>query len=202
VVTSDLSRIRSLQARAVNMSNDVVQHATTDDLSRPTPCADWTFADLLAHMIAQHRGFAAAASGRRTEVASWAPRPLSSQPFAEYADAAGEVIGAYADEAVADREIWLPELTTARSFSAGDAMSFHFIDYVVHSWDVARAIDVSLTIDDDVLDAALTVALRVPTDPARRGPGFAFGPALPAADTDAPLDRALAALGRAPTWPT
>ena len=44
-------------------SVDVVSAVTTDDLSRPTPCAGWNLSDLLTHMTVQHRGFAAAAHG-------------------------------------------------------------------------------------------------------------------------------------------
>src|SRR5579859_7441834 len=51
-----------LDARAVLASIQIVSQASTADLARPTPCADWTLADLLAHMTAQHNGFAAAAA--------------------------------------------------------------------------------------------------------------------------------------------
>jgi uncharacterized protein (TIGR03083 family) len=51
--------IVGLDARAVRASVQVVSQASAADLARPTPCADWTLADLLAHMTAQHNGFAA-----------------------------------------------------------------------------------------------------------------------------------------------
>jgi Mycothiol maleylpyruvate isomerase N-terminal domain len=41
----------------------VLSRASASDLARPGPCADWTLADLLAHMTAQHNGSAAAAAG-------------------------------------------------------------------------------------------------------------------------------------------
>ncbi len=53
-----------LDARAVRASVRVVLQASAADLARPTPCADWTLAELLAHMTAQHNGFAAAAAGK------------------------------------------------------------------------------------------------------------------------------------------
>ena len=55
--------VRELDRRAVRASVDMVAKVTIEDLGRPTPCAGWTLADLLAHMTAQHRGFAAAAEG-------------------------------------------------------------------------------------------------------------------------------------------
>ena len=197
----DLATIRSRHARAVALTSDVVANLKPDDLDRATPCVEWTLADLLSHMIVQHRGFAAAASGTPTALDAWAPQPLSADPVSEYTAAADAVVAAYLDDAVADRQIWLPELSEKRPFSAVDALTFQFIDDVVHAWDVARSLDIPLHVDDDLTDAALAVALAVPNSPDRRGPGFAFGAALPAAPDSGPLDRALAALGRSSAWP-
>jgi uncharacterized protein (TIGR03086 family) len=152
-------------------------------------------------MIAQHRGFAVAATGERTEVDAWRPRPLAPDPITEYAQAADDVIHAYADADVDDRDVWLPELSVERPFKGRDVMTFHFIDYIVHSWDVARALDMRLQIGDNLVEHALAIAERIPNDPARRGPGFAFGPAVPTDPDASRLDRALAALGRSPSWP-
>jgi len=58
-----------------------------------------------------------------------------------------------------------------------------------------------LDVDDDLAEAALAVALRVPDDASRRGPGFPFAPGLPVADDASTLDRTLLALGRSPSWP-
>ena len=197
----DSSEIHSRHVGAVRLSVDVVTRATAGDLRRDTPCTGWTLGDLLAHMIAQHHGFAVAATGERTDVDKWRPRALAADPITEYVQAADEVIHAYADPAVDDRDVWLPELSVERPFTGRDAMTFHFVDYVVHSWDVARALDIRLDIDADLVDHALAVAERVPTDPARRGPGFAFGPPVATSPDASKLDRALAALGRSPSWP-
>lgn len=197
----DLATIRSRHARAVALTSDVVTNLKPADLDRATPCAEWTLAHLLSHMIVQHRGFAAAASGTPTVLDTWVPQPLSADPISEYTAAAAAVVAAYSDDAVADREIWLPELSEKRPFSATDALTFQFIDDVVHAWDVARSLDMPLHVDDDLADAALAVALAVPNDPDRRGPGFAFEAGRPAEPNAGPLDRALAALGRSPAWP-
>ncbi|NUP44407.1 MAG: TIGR03086 family protein, partial [Streptomyces sp.] len=65
------SRVRDLDARAVRLSAELVRQSTVADLHRPTPCAGWDLADLLGHMTAQHRGFAAAARGAGGEAAAW-----------------------------------------------------------------------------------------------------------------------------------
>jgi uncharacterized protein (TIGR03086 family) len=95
----------------------------------------------------------------------------------------------------------LPEISTELTFSAARAIGFHFIDYVVHGWDVARALDVPYVLPDGLAAAALPIAEAVPSDgPARERPGAAFAPRLPATDGAPALDRILRLLGRSPDW--
>jgi len=197
---TELSDVRDGHARAVRLSAQIAGRTTPADLGRATPCAGWTLGDLLSHMIAQHRGFAVAASGTQTELADWEPRPLSEDPAAEYAAAADDVVAAYAGITNGDRDVWLPELGR-RPFTTSDALTFQLVDDVVHAWDLARALDVPLDLDDDLAGAALAVALRVPDGAKRRGPGFPFAPGLPVPDDASTLDRTLLALGRSPAWP-
>jgi uncharacterized protein (TIGR03083 family) len=65
------SHIVGLDARAVLASVQIVSQASAADLARPTPCPDWTLAELLAHMTAQHNGFAAAAAGDGADLVHW-----------------------------------------------------------------------------------------------------------------------------------
>src|ERR1700751_4741727 len=77
--------IVGLDARAVRASVQVVSQATTADLARPTPCSDWTRAELLAHMTAQHHGFAAAAAGNGANLVHWQTGAPVADPVGEYA---------------------------------------------------------------------------------------------------------------------
>jgi uncharacterized protein (TIGR03086 family) len=190
-----------MDARAVRASVDVVSLITAEDLHRPTPCAEWTLADLLAHMTAQHHGFAAAAGGNGGDPQVWRTRPLGADPAATYAAAAAEVIAAFAVEGVLSARFMLPEFTTEATFRGSRAIGFHLVDYVVHTWDVARALDVRLDLPDDLVRAALPVAESVPDGPGREAPGAAFRPRLPVPAGAGPMDRVLALLGRSPTWP-
>jgi hypothetical protein len=54
--------LRQADATAVRASVAVVAQVSTGDLGRLTPCAEWDLGTLIAHMTAQHRGFAAAAA--------------------------------------------------------------------------------------------------------------------------------------------
>src|SRR2546430_5013197 len=80
--------IVELDRRTLVATGDIVAALRAGDLDRPTPCAGWTVRDLLAHMIGQHYGFAAAASGEPTELADWRPRPVGDDPAGGYDESA------------------------------------------------------------------------------------------------------------------
>jgi uncharacterized protein (TIGR03086 family) len=190
-----------LDAAAVRTSVEVAARLTPDDVGRPTPCAGWTVADLLAHMIAQHHGFAAAAAGNGADPQVWVVRPLEGDPASAYAAAAAAVLAAFAESDVVTRRFRLPEISPTAEFPAAQAISFHFVDYVVHSWDLARSLGRPVDFAPDVLEAAYEVATKVPTGEARLAPGAAFGPEIATPDRAGQLDRIVALLGRSPTWP-
>lgn len=192
--------IRDLDARAVGASIDVVENVTVVDLSRPTPCAQWTLGALLAHMTVQHKGFAAASAGHGADLDVWKTAAPSQDPIADYVIAAELVIAAFAEPGVLERGFALPEIMPGMEFPGRQAISFHFIDYVVHGWDVARALGQPYELDDDLVEAAIPVAEAVPEGDRRLRPGAAFRPGLPAPDGAGPLDRILTLLGRSPAW--
>ncbi|WP_030563712.1 TIGR03086 family metal-binding protein [Streptomyces aureocirculatus] len=186
----ELDRIAVLEAvRVVDLAKD-------DDWQRDTPCAGWDLRRLVAHMAAQHRGFAAAAHGAGQEASHWREPQDMGEPARVHLEAATEVLDAFAEPGVTEREFVLPDL--GRTFPGLQAIAFHFIDYVVHAWDVAVTLGVDLRLSDEVRGAALAVARLVPADPEYRAPGSAFGPALAVPDGSAPLEEALRLLGRSP----
>ncbi|MGW7257741.1 TIGR03086 family metal-binding protein [Streptomyces sp. NPDC054834] len=203
--SAHLDRLRRLDAQAVRYSVALVRRVTPDDLLRPTPCSAWTLSDLLAHMTGQHRGFAAAALGHGEDLAHWRVRlpaedAATEDAVAEYGEAAEQVITAFAAVAAPDRPFALPELSAVRTFPAAQAIGFHLIDYVVHSWDVARSLGVAYDPGPELLAAALPLARTVPDGDFRLAPDSAFRPALPADDGASTLERILTTLGRSPGW--
>jgi uncharacterized protein (TIGR03086 family) len=192
--------IVGLDARAVRASVQVVSRASPVDLARPTPCAGWTLGHLLAHMTVQHNGFAAAAAGDGADLVRWQTGAPAADPVAEYAAAAERVMAAFAAAGVLAREFDLPQISTSLRFPAAEAIGFHFVDYVVHGWDVARALDLGYDLDPEVLAAALPIAWSVPDGERRRRPGAAFAPRV-AATGGGSLDEIVALLGRRPDWP-
>jgi uncharacterized protein (TIGR03086 family) len=93
----------------------------------------------------------------------------------------------------------LPDISPKLPFPAAEAIGFHFVDYVVHGWDVARALGRAYDLEPDVLAAALPIAQAVPDGERRRRPGAAFAPRV-AASSGGPLGQIVALLGRRPDW--
>ncbi|MDJ0347298.1 TIGR03086 family metal-binding protein [Streptomyces sp. H10-C2] len=189
-----------LNRQAVLRSVEIVDGVTVEQLGLFTPCAAWNLGELLGHMTAQHRGFAAAARGDGGDPSAWEVRPLGDDPAGAYAEAARSVVAAFAAEGVMDREFVLPEIRDGESFRASTAIGFHLVDYVVHGWDVAVSIGVRADFPPAVVAAASAVAQMVPTGDVRSQPDSSFAPERETDDGASAMDGMLALLGRDPLW--
>src|SRR6185437_5554410 len=187
--------IVDLDARVVKATVSLVKQAGLTDLDRPTPCAGWNLDDLIAHMTAQHHGWIAAAAGHGADLSVWQPGPPVADPIGEYAEASGRVLEASGADGVP------AEISRVLRFPAAQAISFHFIDYLVHGWDVARSLGADYQPEPDLLAAALPVAEAVPGGEARKRDGAAFAPGVQVPAQAGLLDQILAMLGRSPSWP-
>lgn len=197
------SDIRPLHRVAVQHSIDIVNTVTREDFGRPTPCGEWTLLDLLAHMTVQHRGFAAAARGSGADLENWNVNAVVDAVRADHArahaDAALDVIDAFAADGAPEALFGLPEFGEGVAVPGTIGMGFHFVDYVVHGWDVAASLGVRYELPADVVAAALPLVLTVPDGEFRTGAGAPFGPALEPPGGD-DFDRILRYLGRRPDW--
>ena len=196
--------IRPYHCTAVTASVDVVNAVTLDDLDRPTPCAGWSLADLLAHMTVQHYGFAAAARGNGADLALWRPTTVAdavaTDPCGAYAKAAADVVDAFTADNVLDATFALPEFGADATVPGAMAIGFHFVDYVVHGWDVARSIDAPFELPTEVIGAVLPLVLAVPDGEFRESEGAPFARAITSRAAASDLDRILLHLGRSPDW--
>lgn len=191
--------VRRWDARAVAASVEIVSHVTSRDLQRATPCVQWTLGELLAHMTVQHRGFAAAAAGDGPDLSHWRAH-AAADPVAAYRAAADTVVEAFARDGVGKRRFWLPEISTEFAFPAATAAEFHFLDYVVHSWDVGRSLGLDFAPGTGMVAAVLPIARRVPDGADRLREGAAFAPGLTAGIDSADFGAVLSLLGRSPQW--
>jgi uncharacterized protein (TIGR03086 family) len=190
-----------LHRRTVLRSVEIVAAIRDDQWDLPTPCAQWTLRDLLAHMIRENRGFAAAAGGETADRSAWSS-PIGPDLRTEYATSAEAVLTAFAADGVLDRPVWLPLINDAVTFPGRQAVSFHLLDYLVHAWDAAMASDQPFPADDEVVAAVYEIALReVPDGPRRVRVGATFAPPTAMlSPTASMLDQVLAFLGRDPQW--
>jgi uncharacterized protein (TIGR03086 family) len=77
------------------------------------------------------------------------------------------------------------------------AIGMIFVDQLIHTWDLAKALGRGDALPDDLAMAALANAQQRMT-PDRRGPGKPYGPEIQVA-ADAPIqDRLAGFLGRRP----
>jgi len=200
--------IVDLDARAVRGTVGLVAGIGPADLARPTPCDQWTLAELLTHMTAQHDGFAAAAAGEGGDLARWQPQARTGASAADlvlaYTAAAERVIKAFGADGVLDREFELAEFSMMPRFPAAQAISFHLVDYVVHGWDVARSLGLDppdYEFEPDLLAAALPVAQAVPDGELRKQGMVPFAPGISVTGNLGVMDQIVAMLGRSPSWP-
>jgi uncharacterized protein (TIGR03086 family) len=196
--------IRPHHRTAVTASIDVVNAVTFEDLDRQTPCAGWNLADLLAHMTVQHYGFAAAARGGGADLAVWHPTTatdaVAGDPAGTYAKAAADVLEAFSADDVLDATFALPEFGPGATVPGAMGIGFHFVDYVVHGWDVARSIGAPFELPTEVVTAVLPLVFAVPDGELRQTPGAPFAQAITSSDAANDFDRILLHLGRSPHW--
>ncbi|MFC9428933.1 TIGR03086 family metal-binding protein [Streptomyces sp. NPDC056987] len=196
----DTTDIVALDRSAVLETVRIIDLAAPGDWDRPTPCADWTLRQLVEHMAGQHHGFAASAGGGGGDLSVWKELPLGDDPRAGYRAAAERALDAFAGPGITEAPFLLPEIRPQGAFPGRLAIGFHFLDHVVHGWDLAAALGVPLTLPEDVVRAALPLARLVPDDERRRAPGAQFLPAQPSSAQAGPLEHVLTALGRHPDW--
>jgi uncharacterized protein (TIGR03086 family) len=157
----------------------------SDAWTLPSPCAEWTGRDVVAHVVSVHRQVVAGLD------ASSPPPPATEADLLTAWDAATAEVRA----ALADPERAAAPVTGRFAPMPLEGMIGRLLcsDTLVHTWDIARA-----TGQDEMLDpAAVTYAfaMLLPNDEAIRGPG-SFGPKIepdPSADEQT---RFLCFLGR------
>lgn len=94
---------------------------------------------------------------------------VAADPAGSYGAAACELLAAVAKDEALTQLFALPDFGQGAMFPFEQAIGFHFIDYVVHGWDVTRAVGLPFELPDNVIDAALALGLKVPGGDYRAG---------------------------------
>ncbi len=188
---------RPLLRRSLDGAGAVIGQITPRDLELPTPCAPWNLGTLLGHCIGQNHGFADAVDSGDAPVEAFAHRNFASDGLqSAWLDSSDRLVSALA-AAPLNRLVRLVEISSDTSFPVIVVVGFQLLDTVIHTWDIATALGTSFRPDEELVDATLVQAERVPRTPAaRERPGAAFAPVVPFEGTDN-WAQALALLGRA-----
>ena len=163
-----------------------------EHLPEPTPCRDWDVRLLLNHIIGGNHMFAEVARGGRVDATGVMDNYTVPDPGSNYIASADSVLAAWAEPGAMDRRCHMP----FGDIPASAAVSIHFLDIVVHGWDLARATGQDTTIEPDLAAEALDISHGL-LSPELRDTGV-FGPEIPASDDDPLHARLVAFMGRRP----
>ena len=174
----------------------VVQEVRDDQLGHPTPCPDFTVADLLDHLHGLCLAFTSAA--RKDGVAGEPSADGSRLPADWRASIEGRL--RTLAEAWADPAAYAGTTMAGPVELPGEIAALVALDeVVVHGWDLARATGQDYAPGDDAVLACLgfAQAFEVPDGAPGDGP---FGPPVPVPTAAPALDRLAGATGRDPAW--
>ena len=178
--------------RALLRTGRIVAGVRPEQLHDPTPCRDWDVRLLLNHIIGGNYMFAEVARGGTAEATGEMEDYTRPNPGSNYLTSAESVLAAWSEPGVMQRRCRMP----FGEIPAPAAVSIHFLDVVVHGWDLARATGQDTAIDADLAEEALDISHGF-LSPELRALG-AFGPEIPAADDDPLHARLVAFMGRRP----
>ena len=162
-----------------------------DQLHDPTPCPDWTVADLLRHIGGLTVEFTAAAQKQPTP-----PRAGDGLTDDWRYRIQGDLVGlaeAWTDPAAYSGETHAGPVTMSGAETASVALN----EVTVHAWDLAHATGQSYDADRATVEKC---AEWVAAFDARVDDGGLFGPPVPASPDASEVDRLVGLTGRDPAW--
>jgi uncharacterized protein (TIGR03086 family) len=165
----------------------LTEAAAGDDWSRPSPVDGWTARDVVGHLIEWLPGFLS-----RTDV-TLTPVSVDDDPAAAWRHRADEVQQLLEERG--DVPFSSPMVGDMPLASAIDR--FYTNDIWMHSWDLARALDVEVDLGEERCEAALVG--MAPIDELLRTSGQ-FGLRVPVPDDASAQDRLIGFIGRDPSW--
>ena len=178
--------------QAIVSTRSVLEGVRQDQLAADTPCASWTVAALINHIVGGQFYFATLAAGGSPS-GDAAPDFAAGDFIAAFDEGSAAAVTAFGADGVMDTTMHLPFGDMPGSAFIGLAAT----DTFVHGWDLARATGQSCDLDP-TLAAGLLVGVRPAIPDAFRGAdGQApFGPAQPAPQGASSADELAAFLGR------
>lgn len=144
--TPPANEIRTRYRQVADRFDAAVRATPPGKWQAQSPCEEWTARDVVAHVVAGHRGVIAGVRGGEA-----APLGTDEDPLGAWV----EVYRAM-DEITGDRQALESRVDgPAGKMQAGELIGrFVTMDLLVHSWDLARAVGADEHLDDDLVHRA------------------------------------------------
>lgn len=184
------TKFSDLLAAVTPATVPVVAGITDDQLTRPTPCAEYAVRDLLNHLFLVAINFQALAARQPADF-STTPDRVTGDWRDRFAQESKGLIEAWSDPA--SLEGVSPVMGMPQELVAGMVL----LDLTVHGWDLARATGQSFTPDDAVVAELAALAERL--GPQARQMGV-FAEPVPVSPNAGEFARLLGLTGRDPGW--
>lgn len=184
--------LNDLVRRALTGTGRLVAGVRPGQLASPTPCEGWDVRTLLNHVVGGNHLYAAAASGGAVEWGTREDDRLGDDAAGAYERSAAAVTAAFAGLDLRADRLTMP----FGELPASHAVAVHFVDVLVHGWDLATATGQDATLDAELSVAALDIVAGYP--PEVWGTPQFFAHQVPVPATAPPHIRLVALLGRRP----
>ena len=185
---------------AANVLADLVEATTDADLSKPTPCPEFTVANLLDHIRSFPLALAAAGRKERGQFNDVTPsaetNPLTGDWRAEIRQNLADMAAAWSAADAWDGMTRIAGMDSPAQMTGCVGAE----EILVHTWDLAVATGREFTTTPEVI-AAARFFLDATADPNRpSGTDVPFGPPTSPPANASPLDEVIALAGRDANW--
>ena len=174
--------------RALYGFNAVVVRTPASAWGNASPCEDWTAADVVAHNVGMNQMIAGFTRGQG---ATHAGHVTAEDPAAEWTASLQELLAAL-DSSGALQTV---AATPWGELPVDKFLGFAWVDPVIHTWDLARAVGQEPILDADLVERGAAQLERAGASLV--GPGR-FDAAVDLGDDASTLDRFIAYSGRQP----
>ncbi len=162
----------------------------TTDWDAPAPVAGWAARDVVDHLVTWLPGFLAGDGVVLPAGPSAEDDPVAA--WRHHADAVQAILDDPATEGRTFANRHIGELPLADAIDR-----FYTTDVFMHSWDLARAGDQPVALDE--AECAMLLEGMLPIDELLRSSGQ-YGPRVPVPDDAPAMDRLVGFIGRDPGW--
>jgi uncharacterized protein (TIGR03086 family) len=177
--------------QAIKSTRAVLAGVQPDQLTASTPCASWTVAQVIDHVVGGQHFFSAAVNGEPLDAT---PQEFAGGDFLSAFDSASAAtLAAFGADGAMERIVHLPFGDMPGAAFVGIAAT----DTFTHGWDLARATGQATDLQPELAEALLVGAKGAIQDSFRGEEGKApFGAQQEAPASASSADRLAAFLGR------